>query len=498
MNRVLLMVGLALGACVLACSRTRPPEGPGPEPSEAPSPSAIDPLPVLVGPDVPDRDALWAALQAHATLTPSSTSSEGGFRVASSPEGWTVRGPDGVLRQRIASGPEATAAVVEALAGHAAQRDQVARVHAAAPASAGLEVELRPFPRQSPCVTAPWTQACPNEAQRIPLCTVWTTWVRNTGPDDLWVEAFVLRADGTTRTLQGDAGRHRLAAGGDWLEAKPDPDRPFAQKAGEPVGATEGVLVVGYPSPDAATPTASLHLPYRVVVDNVGWTPPDGGRCTDGRESTVDLDFDPYLAAAGPSLQAVLTQAKALTDAEVPYRQHDWSQGSDDANLEKGIDCSRAIWYAFTRAGLDYAGASDDDYLATFQMFERGLGSCRGDLTPEATAMTEHFVSCLQGPYQTGDVLVWQGVRPTDDACFGHTVMVVDSDRYLGWGSHGWATSDNPDVGVEVQMIGAKTWEKWDRKQYALKACWRHRDFLDEPVPTAAGLSSCDPDTCAE
>lgn len=54
-------------------------------------------------------------------------------------------------------------------------------------------------------------------------------------------------------------------------------------------------------------------------------------------------------------------------------------------------------------------GATDWPVGAT----EGGLVvGCRGDFTPEATAMTEHFVSCLQGPYRTGDVLVWQGVGP--------------------------------------------------------------------------------------
>ncbi|MEN0061074.1 MAG: hypothetical protein AAGA48_02935 [Myxococcota bacterium] len=117
--------------------------------------------------------------------------------------------------------------------------------------------------------------------------------MRNTGPDDLWVEAFVLRADGTTRTLQGDAGRHRLAGGG------------------------------------------------------------NGGGARGG----------------------------------LPRRLHSRGHRNDRALRQLP------------------AGALPD---------RRCAGVAGG----------------------------W----PTNDAWVGHTVMVVDPDRYLGWGSHGWATSDNPDA----------------------------------------------------
>lgn len=203
------------------------------------------------------------------------------------------------------------------------------------------------------------------------------------------------------------------------------------------------------------------------------------------------------LADPSTALYKVLQQAELLTHRRetdgVPYRQHDWSKGSDDANLAYGIDCSRAIWFAFTRAGLPYTSRSwHQGFVSTAEMFDESRGSCNSALTPDSTLMKQNFESCLGQPFQLGDVLVWQGRRPTSGECIGHTVMVIDPQDFIGWGSHGWDGSKSEegvklnDTGVEYQKILAKTWAKWDRTQYELKACWRHKQFIAEASRASA------------
>jgi hypothetical protein len=221
------------------------------------------------------------------------------------------------------------------------------------------------------------------------------------------------------------------------------------------------------------------------------------------REYTVrDFNVEPYFPANDNHLRKVLEHGWFLADKAnastggdgIPYKQHPWNKGSrnatkaDDAeNLAVGIDCSRSIWYAFTRSGLDYTSRKyHGGYLFSAEMFDASMGSCVPSMTPKKSLMHEQFESCLGDEFQTGDVLVWQGVRPTDGRCVGHTVMVIDARKFVGWGSHGWdgSTDENHqrlnDTGVEYQRILSGEWAKWDRKQYSLKACWRHREFIKE------------------
>ncbi|MCK5719916.1 MAG: hypothetical protein KAH84_08235, partial [Thiomargarita sp.] len=101
-------------------------------------------------------------------------------------------------------------------------------------------------------------------------------------------------------------------------------------------------------------------------------------RKTVSKGRTVDVPVSRYYPAnRNSALYKVLKQAQILTanvsfvsgNDGIPYKQHDWSQSSDRANLRKGIDCSRAIWFAFTRAGLSYNNSNS--YLTTAGMWRK-------------------------------------------------------------------------------------------------------------------------------
>jgi cell wall-associated NlpC family hydrolase len=192
------------------------------------------------------------------------------------------------------------------------------------------------------------------------------------------------------------------------------------------------------------------------------------------REYTIaGFDIRPYLPDdPATALHRALQQADALAHASVTdgygYKQHDWSLPTDEENLKRGIDCSRSIWYAFTRAGLPYN--SGDRYLTTAMM------------VGEDSPMAEQFQDCSADTLQSGDVLVYRDETRGD----GHVVMVVDPAKRIAWGSHGWdgnakALKVEPDTGVEYQLIKYKQdWERWDRRTMARQACWRYRAFSEE------------------
>jgi len=177
-----------------------------------------------------------------------------------------------------------------------------------------------------------------------------------------------------------------------------------------------------------------------------------------------------YPANTESALYKVLKQAQILTanvsfmgSDGVPYKQHSWNKGSDRANLKRGIDCSRAIWFAFTRAGIPYT--PKNRYLATFQMWR------------ENSEMKHYFRRCSIEDLRLGDMLVYRGKGK------GHTVMVLDPKKELAWGSHGWDKSRHKDTGVEVQKVVSRNgWRSWDKYSMKLKACWRHQYFTKQPV----------------
>jgi hypothetical protein len=126
----------------------------------------------------------------------------------------------------------------------------------------------------------------------------------------------------------------------------------------------------------------------------------------DTREYTIQsFNILPYLPAdKQAAMYRVLLTADQLAKSSMsdgyPYTQHDWSQGDDQKNLAKGIDCSRSIWYVFTRSGLRYN--HNDSYLTTSGM------------AGEDSLMNEEFVRCDNEPLQTGDILVYRDDKRGD------------------------------------------------------------------------------------
>jgi len=188
---------------------------------------------------------------------------------------------------------------------------------------------------------------------------------------------------------------------------------------------------------------------------------------------TINVPVSKYYPTNTQSaLYRVLKQAQILTAHVsfagrdgVPYKQHSWNAGSDMANLRRGIDCSRAIWFAFTRAGVPYN--PENRYLDTSRMWKKN------------SEMKHYFQPCSTSNFnelRLGDVLVYRGRGK------GHTVMVLDPKRKLAWGSHGWDKSRHKDTGVEVQKVLPRDWRYWDSYRMRLKACWRHRYFGKQPI----------------
>ncbi|EDN71464.1 protein containing caspase domain [Beggiatoa sp. PS] len=202
----------------------------------------------------------------------------------------------------------------------------------------------------------------------------------------------------------------------------------------------------------------------------------------DQKGQTVNVPVSRYYPRNKRSaLYKVLKQAQILTAHVsfmgrdgIRYKQHNWNAGSDRANLKRGIDCSRAIWFAFTRAGVPYN--SKNRYLATDQMWRKD------------SKMKRYFRSCSitnLNHLRLGDVLVYRGGGK------GHTVMVLDPKpkKKYAWGSHGWDKSGRRDTGVEVQKVVSRNgWGSWDKGSMKLKACWRHKDFTKQPIISPSSL----------
>jgi hypothetical protein len=67
---------------------------------------------------------------------------------------------------------------------------------------------------------------------------------------------------------------------------------------------------------------------------------------------------------------------------------------------------------------------------------------------------------------QIGDILVYRDGQRGN----AHAVMVIDPERRIAWGSHGWDGNAKElkvehDTEVEYRLIkDKKDWERWDRK----------------------------------
>src|SRR5690606_27829658 len=124
--------------------------------------------------------------------------------------------------------------------------------------------------------------------------------------------------------------------------------------------------------------------------------------------------------------------------------------------------------------------------------------------------MSDEFEQCpADDGFQLGDILEYRS--DSDDPerrNTGHTVMVIDPEKRIAWGSPGWdgegrTPGNEPDTDVEYQLFQyTPDWERWDRSDMSLKMCWRHRQFAGEAaagtgVPGVTALrTACDPNLC--
>jgi hypothetical protein len=405
-----------------------------------------------------------------------------------------------------------------------------------------LAVRLVPAPVQSPCADGEWVQAEPNREQVVPLCHAWNVEVSLAAdsPRALMVGALILSTDGSTYGLPADGRTVVLQPGettifnssGETFRGTPPLDTRdnvlvFGTQQTNPVpwhllsetaavrGTQTGTLARALdrylrPGTRGASPAIDSD-PTTWTMSNVAVRVEANSRFLEPRAASSEIqqreytlrqfDIRPYLPDDPDSaLSRVLRQAHELANASAVdgfgYAQHDWSQPTDEANLSIGIDCSRALWYTFTRSGLPYN--RDDRYLHT------------GLMVGDDSIMSDEFVQCpLDEGMQLGDILVYRsdsdepGRRNT-----GHTVMVIDAEKRIAWGSHGWDGEGrqpdiDPDTGVEYQLIKFKPdWQRWDRSDMSLKACWRYNVFIEEAengrgVPGAEALSDpCQSGSC--
>ncbi|MCP4714350.1 MAG: caspase family protein [Deltaproteobacteria bacterium] len=387
-----------------------------------------------------------------------------------------------------------------------------------------LLVSLAPAPeaKQNKCAQkGVWRQAEPNSPQVIPLCYAWNVQVTlaDEAPIPLLIGALILSTDGSIFALPRDDRKVRLQPGesytfkatGETFRGTPPLDVQdriivFGTHEQNPVSwgmFTETAAARGARGPAPSGLHRALDRYLRPgtrgvskvdegTVEETTWTmstvlmrveanqrflegPVSAEQPVNIREYTIaDFDIRPYLpddenTALYRVLQKADWLARAAGDDGFGYKQHAWDRPEDEDNLRLGIDCSRAIWFAFTRAGLPYN--RDNRYLTTAMMVS------------DDTLMSDEFENCSDDPkLRTGDILVYRDDTRGD----GHVVMVIDPEKRIGWGSHGWDGNPRilpvePDRGVEYQKIKFKSdWERWDRKTMTRKACLRYRMFSEE------------------
>ena len=404
--------------------------------------------------------------------------------------------------------------------------------------NATLQVQLVPAAKQSQCADGVWEQAAPNTEQTIPMCHSWNIEVKlsKEAPTPLLIGGVILSTDGSTFGFPSDGRKvqlkpgettrfdaaHETFIGGLPLDVQ-DRVIVFGTKETNPVAwnlltSTAATRAVGPPKTGLYraldrylqpgtrgvgmveegvedTTWTLTSVPLRVEA-NQGFAKgtPHTDQPPKRREYTIaHFDVRPYLPDDPSSpLRKVLEQADALARASTTdgysYKQHDWKEATDEANLKRGVDCSRAIWFAFTRAGLPYNHGNR--YLTTAQM----VGS--------DSPMRDEFDSCSDDPNRRlGDIQVYRDDQRGD----GHVVMVIDPAKRIAWGSHGWdgnakLLAVEPDTGVEYQLIKfKKDWERWDRGTMVEKACWRYRPFEHDATVTrgqgvAALADACNAD----
>ncbi|MCW8928909.1 MAG: caspase family protein [Gammaproteobacteria bacterium] len=381
-----------------------------------------------------------------------------------------------------------------------------------------LQVQLIPTQKQNKCSNNnKWQQAPANTKQLIPLCHKWQIKVSyqksSKNLPKLLIGGVIQSSDGNSFGLPNDGSTIALSPGEEVIlprtfigqlpldttdtliifgtqETNPvhwylltdinrsdtrNTSSPLQTKIDQYLTLTRGIGEVSNSDPDTSTWTMSI-VPMRVEANSRFLKAKNNNSASefDTREYTIQqFNILPYLPDNEQSpLYRVLQTADQLAKSSIndgyPYTQHDWSQGSDAKNLQKGIDCSRSIWYSFTRSGLDYN--RKNNYLTTKEM------------ATDNSLMNDEFIRCDNKPLEIGDVLVYRDDTRGD----GHTIMVIDPQKRIAWGSHGWdgsgkALKIEPDTGVEYQLIKyKKDWQRWDRKTMFKKACWRYKQFTQE------------------
>jgi len=403
-----------------------------------------------------------------------------------------------------------------------------------------LQVQLVPAAKQDQCTQGGWVQAEPNNEQVIPLCHKWNIRVSlsKDSPTPLLVGGVVISTDGGTYGFPRDRRRVRLQPGEEiTFRGKGETFRGllpldvqdrilvFGTQEDNPVdwalltsGATDRTrgptgsalhsALNSYLTPNASrgqgvddevlienSPWTMSSLAMRVEANHRFFNPDQQDAPITKREYTInDFNIYPYLPDNRQTdLYKVLEKASWLANTSakdgIGYKQHAWKQATDTENLDLGIDCSRTMWFIFTRTGLTYNRS--DKYLPTAHMFGKN------------SLMNDEFESCTDDlQFQLGDVLVYRDEIRGD----GHTVMVIDPVKKISFGSMGW--DGNPrimpetiaDTGVEFQKTVFKPdMRLWDRQTMKLKACWRYRAFTEEAIQpggkpgTKALAGICDP-----
>ena len=388
-----------------------------------------------------------------------------------------------------------------------------------------LKVQLVPAAKQDQCARGKWEQAGLNSDQIIPLCHRWNVQVTLTkdSPSSLLMGGVVLSTDGSTFGFPAD-GRSVLLRPGETAKFNADKETfkgalpldvwdhllVFGTKAKNPVRwdlltsvartrgpepakgglyqALDRYLLPGTRGQGVDTDTvedttwALSKINIRVEANSRFAKPAERRSApVQTREFTIgNFDIRPYLPDDGTSaLYKVLQKANWLSRASITdgigYKQHAWNQATDELNLKLGIDCSRATWFAFTRAGLPYNNGDKPVVTA--------------DMVTSGSPMNDRFERCDDSKLQIGDLLVYRDDTRGD----GHVVMVIDPLKRIAWGSHGFDGNAKelkvkPDTGVEYQLIKYKQdWERWDRKTMRQRVCWRYKQFAEE-AKAARGL----------
>ena len=453
----------------------------------------------------------------EAALLVEATSGGGGFELALSGDALVLRGPETRVRNSYPAGV-APGRVADDLWRHARQR---ALLELRGEGGSDfrddetLQVRLTPASATAPCAHGAWRPAEPNREQVIPLCWPWNIEVTlaREARVPLLVGGLVLSTDGNVFAFPRDRRVERLEPGRTVTfqagfravppldvqdrvlvfgtqEKNPVPWYLLAETAitrsAEAPGETSPLFRTldrylrpgsrGVAEAETVNPTSwtMSAVPVRVEANARFLEPADASQAPTPREYTIpSFDVRPYLPdLRDTALYRVLrtsdTLARRSTSDGVPYKQHAWDLPTDEENLRTGIDCSRAIWYAFTRSGLPYNRGNA--YLSTAQM------------APADGRMQDQFDTCTgDANLRLGDVLVYRD----EAAGVGHVVMVIDPDKRIAWGSHGWDGNVKEgkiaDTGVEYQLIKyKKDWKRWDRPGMERKACWRYRRFAEE------------------